>query len=95
MESRGQIIELQYIYKYLHIRDARHGQNSFIIGVKKRKTIKSLYKHPVRWQVRRRCGGRCRGNDCQPSAAPACAANRLIGEVVQSRRRPLLGPSPG
>ena len=24
-----------------------------------------------------------------------CAANRLIGEVVQSRRRPLLGPSPG
>ena len=73
MESRRQIIELQYIYKYLHIRDARHGQNSFIIGVKKRKTIKSLYKHPVRWQVRRRCGGRCRGNDCQPSAAPACA----------------------
>ena len=23
------------------------------------------------------------------------AANRLIGEIVQSRRRPLLGPSPG
>ena len=23
------------------------------------------------------------------------AANRLLGEVVQSRRRPLLGPSPG
>ena len=23
------------------------------------------------------------------------AASRLIGEVVQSRRRPLLGPSPG
>ena len=23
------------------------------------------------------------------------AANRLIGEVVQSRRRPLLGPTPG
>ena len=23
------------------------------------------------------------------------AANRFIGEVVQSRRRPLLGPSPG
>ena len=23
------------------------------------------------------------------------AANRLIGEVVQSRRKPLLGPSPG
>ena len=23
------------------------------------------------------------------------AANRLIGEAVQSRRRPLLGPSPG
>ena len=23
------------------------------------------------------------------------AANRLIGEFVQSRRRPLLGPSPG
>ena len=23
------------------------------------------------------------------------AANRLIGKVVQSRRRPLLGPSPG
>ena len=26
---------------------------------------------------------------------PVSAANRLIGEVVQSRRRPLLGPSPG
>ena len=25
----------------------------------------------------------------------ARAVNRLIGEVVQSRRRPLLGPSPG
>ena len=25
----------------------------------------------------------------------ASAANRLIGEVVQSRKRPLLGPSPG
>ena len=31
-----------------------------------------------------------------PTAAPrTSAANRLIGEVVQSRRRPLLGPSPG
>ena len=28
-------------------------------------------------------------------AVIASAANRLIGEVVQSRRRPLLGPSPG
>ena len=30
-------------------------------------------------------------------AAALCtsAANRLIGEVVQSRRGPLLGPSPG
>ena len=27
--------------------------------------------------------------------ADTSAANRLIGEVVQSRRRPLLGPSPG
>ena len=27
--------------------------------------------------------------------AVTSAANRLIGEVVQSRRRPLLGPSPG
>ena len=26
---------------------------------------------------------------------PVSAANRLVGEVVQSRRRPLLGPSPG
>ena len=26
---------------------------------------------------------------------PVSAANLLIGEVVQSRRRPLLGPSPG
>ena len=26
---------------------------------------------------------------------PGSAANRLIGEVVQSRRRPLLRPSPG
>ena len=46
---------------------------------------------------------------CSPPLVPACnqhhqyelsgvwssAANRLIGEVVQSRRRPLLGPSPG
>ena len=28
-------------------------------------------------------------------AVQVSAANRLIGEVVQSRRRPLLGPSPG
>ena len=28
-------------------------------------------------------------------SARISAANRLIGEVVQSRRRPLLGPSPG
>ena len=28
-------------------------------------------------------------------AAVCSAANRLIGEVVQSQRRPLLGPSPG
>ena len=26
---------------------------------------------------------------------PVSAANRLIGEVVQLQRRPLLGPSPG
>ena len=30
----------------------------------------------------------------QPVVVPS-AANRLIGEVVQSRRTPLLGPSPG
>ena len=30
----------------------------------------------------------------QPVVVPS-AANRLIGEVVQSRRRTLLGPSPG
>ena len=29
------------------------------------------------------------------SRVTCSAANRLIGEVVQSRRRPLLGPSPG
>ena len=29
------------------------------------------------------------------SSNTGSAANRLIGEVVQSRRRPLLGPSPG
>ena len=29
------------------------------------------------------------------SSVLVSAANRLIGEVVQSRRRPLLGPSPG
>ena len=29
------------------------------------------------------------------STISTSAANRLIGEVVQSRRRPLLGPSPG
>ena len=38
---------------------------------------------------------------CQCSVVAGCvyartsAANRLIGEVVQSRRRPLLGPSTG
>ena len=31
------------------------------------------------------------GGECTVTSA----ANRLIGEVVQSRRRPLLGPSPG
>ena len=30
-----------------------------------------------------------------PSQVHLSAANRLIGEVVQSRRRPLLGPSLG
>ena len=38
------------------------------------------------------------GNDVGKSsygALQVSAANRLIGEVVQSRRRPLLGPSPG
>ena len=29
------------------------------------------------------------------SSLLTCAGNRLIGEVVQSQRRPLLGPSPG
>ena len=32
--------------------------------------------------------------DC-PDSVLSSAANRLIGEVVQSRRRPLLRPSPG
>ena len=32
--------------------------------------------------------------DCHVTISSS-AANRLIGEVVQSRRRPLLGPSPG
>ena len=31
---------------------------------------------------------------CYCTAVKISAANRLIGEVVQSRRRPLLGPSP-
>ena len=31
----------------------------------------------------------------QSAGVRISAANRLIGEVVQSRRRPLLGPSPG
>ena len=31
----------------------------------------------------------------QQGGMQGSAANRLIGEVVQSRRRPLLGPSPG
>ena len=42
------------------------------------------------------CGGR--GDSCphtQHRWVSASAANRSIGEVVQSRRRPLLGPSPG
>ena len=38
-----------------------------------------------------------RSKKAQPSLTPpqTSAANRLIGEVVQSRRRTLLGPSPG
>ena len=32
---------------------------------------------------------------CLALPVQASAANRFIGEVVQSRRRPLLGPSPG
>ena len=37
----------------------------------------------------------CRAAAPRGPAAPPRAANRLIGEVVQSRRRPLLGPSTG
>ena len=37
--------------------------------------------------------GHCRL--CQTCCMRTSAANRLIGEDVQSRRRPLLGPSPG
>ena len=33
--------------------------------------------------------------ECHRPADSRSAANRLIGEVVQSWRRPLLGPSPG
>ena len=32
---------------------------------------------------------------CHQAITPAQCCKRLIGEVVQSRRRPLLGPSPG
>ena len=35
------------------------------------------------------------GTFSPPPLLPTSAANRLIGEDVQSRRRPLLGPSPG
>ena len=56
-----------------------------------------ILNHP---QVGRRC---CLQQDLQKHKECAgvvvpivtSAANRLIGEVVQSRRRPLLGPSPG
>ena len=47
-------------------------------------------------------GGHLAGREAhqRPAAGPPrqvtnSAANRLISEVVQSRRRPLLGPSPG
>ena len=33
--------------------------------------------------------------EIQSTINVSSATNRLIGEVVQSRRRPLLGPSPG
>ena len=38
-----------------------------------------------------------RAEDCWSPATGhiSSAENRLIGEVVQSQRRPLLGPSPG
>ena len=42
-------------------------------------------------------GVRCwlEGGSSSSVSPLSSAANRLIGEVVQSRRRPLLGPSPG
>ena len=40
-------------------------------------------------------GRRLNNNHTLPGGLETSAANRLIGEVVQSRRRPLLGPSPG
>ena len=44
------------------------------------------------------CGGQTvtyRGKIDMKMSFQVSAANRLIGEVVQSRRKPLLGPSPG
>ena len=45
-------------------------------------------------QARAQRGQVIEHNIC-PATLSISAANRLIGEVVQSRRRPLLGPSPG
>ena len=44
------------------------------------------------------CAAAARGGDDEKGSQKSVqtsAANRLIGEVVQSRRRPILGPSPG
>ena len=51
--------------------------------------------HIVHTLTNRRWGEKCVGYAESHDQVNTSAANRLIGEVVQSRRRPLLGPSPG
>ena len=50
----------------------------------------SLWSSSDSWATATSCPSDTRGTSLRSSAA-----NRLIGEVVRSRRRPLLGPSPG
>ena len=81
-------------HKYLQVRHTDEGLNSapFTISVAGLRTV---------WSLSVRCWV-CEGGVRLHNPVVIClnllqvsAANRLIGEVIQSRRRPLLGPSPG
>ena len=92
--AKTAIVEQLCTHKYLQVRHTDEGLNSapFTISVAGLRTV---------WSLSVRCWV-CEGGVRLHNPVVIClnllqvsAANRLIGEVVQSRRRPLLGPSPG